>query len=92
MGSIVNWPRAEQDSRVRLDVPDLPAITNGRRSGVSAIMEHPLDSDLHADSIGVGEDGPTHQPVEQLASLRAIPGLITLRPAVCERKCSKPGR
>ncbi len=33
------------------------------------------------DSIGVGEDGPTHQPVEQLASLRSIPGLITLRPA-----------
>ena len=33
------------------------------------------------DSIGVGEDGPTHQPVEQLLSLRAIPGLITLRPA-----------
>jgi transketolase len=32
------------------------------------------------DSIGVGEDGPTHQPVEQLISLRAIPGLITLRP------------
>jgi transketolase len=29
----------------------------------------------------VGEDGPTHQPIEQLASLRAIPGLITLRPA-----------
>jgi transketolase len=33
------------------------------------------------DSIAVGEDGPTHQPVEQLASLRAIPGLVTLRPA-----------
>ena len=33
------------------------------------------------DSIGVGEDGPTHQPVEQLASLRATPGLIVLRPA-----------
>lgn len=33
------------------------------------------------DSIGVGEDGPTHQPVEQLAALRAIPNLITLRPA-----------
>jgi transketolase len=33
------------------------------------------------DSIGVGEDGPTHQPIEQLASLRAIPGLIILRPA-----------
>jgi len=33
------------------------------------------------DSIGVGEDGPTHQPVEQLASLRAIPGLTVIRPA-----------
>src|SRR4029077_13619661 len=33
------------------------------------------------DSIGVGEDGPTHQPVEQLAALRSIPGLIVLRPA-----------
>src|ERR1019366_1223424 len=32
------------------------------------------------DSIGVGEDGPTHQPIEQLASLRAIPGLLTIRP------------
>jgi transketolase len=33
------------------------------------------------DSIGLGEDGPTHQPVEQLLSLRAIPNLVTLRPA-----------
>ncbi len=33
------------------------------------------------DSIGLGEDGPTHQPVEQLASLRAIPGLDVIRPA-----------
>jgi transketolase len=33
------------------------------------------------DSLGVGEDGPTHQPVEQLASLRAIPGLVVIRPA-----------
>ena len=33
------------------------------------------------DSIGLGEDGPTHQPVEQLASLRAVPGLVLLRPA-----------
>jgi transketolase len=33
------------------------------------------------DSIGVGEDGPTHQPIEQLASLRAIPGLIVIRPS-----------
>ena len=44
-------------------------------------MEIPVIHIFTHDSIGVGEDGPTHQPVEQLASLRAIPGLITLRPA-----------
>ena len=33
------------------------------------------------DSIGLGEDGPTHQPVEHLAALRAIPGLLVFRPA-----------
>ena len=44
-------------------------------------MEIPVIYVFTHDSIGVGEDGPTHQPVEQLASLRAIPGLITLRPA-----------
>src|SRR6266849_4007753 len=43
-------------------------------------MEIPVIYIFTHDSIGVGEDGPTHQPVEQLASLRAIPGLITLRP------------
>ena len=48
---------------------------------LSAIMEIPTIHIFTHDSIGVGEDGPTHQPVEQLASLRAIPGLITLRPA-----------
>ena len=48
---------------------------------LGAIMEIPVIYILTHDSIGVAEDGPTHQPVEQLASLRAIPGLITLRPA-----------
>ena len=48
---------------------------------LSAIMEIPVIYIFTHDSIGVGEDGPTHQPVEHLASLRAIPGLITLRPA-----------
>jgi transketolase len=48
---------------------------------LSALMEIPAIFVFTHDSIGVGEDGPTHQPVEQLASLRAIPGLITLRPA-----------
>jgi transketolase len=44
-------------------------------------MEIPVIYVFTHDSIGVGEDGPTHQPVEQLASLRAIPGFIVLRPA-----------
>ena len=44
-------------------------------------MEIPAIHIFTHDSIGVGEDGPPHQPVEQLASLRAIPGLIVLRPA-----------
>jgi transketolase len=48
---------------------------------LAAIMELPVIYVFTHDSIGVGEDGPTHQPVEQIASLRAIPGLITLRPA-----------
>jgi len=48
---------------------------------LSAIMELPVVFIFTHDSIGVGEDGPTHQPIEQLASLRAVPGLVTLRPA-----------
>jgi transketolase len=48
---------------------------------LSAIMELPVIYIFTHDSIGLGEDGPTHQPVEHLASLRAIPGLITMRPA-----------
>jgi len=47
---------------------------------LGALMEIPVIYVFTHDSIGVGEDGPTHQPVEQLASLRAIPGLVTLRP------------
>ena len=48
---------------------------------LAAIMEIPTILIFTHDSIGVGEDGPTHQPVEQLASLRAIPGLMLMRPA-----------
>ncbi|GDY32859.1 transketolase [Gandjariella thermophila] len=47
---------------------------------LSALMELPVIHIFTHDSIGVGEDGPTHQPVEQLASLRAIPGLLVFRP------------
>jgi transketolase len=52
-----------------------PAIRLG------AIMEIPMIHIFTHDSIGVGEDGPTHQPVEHLAALRSIPGLVVLRPA-----------
>jgi len=48
---------------------------------LSALMELPVVHIFTHDSIGVGEDGPTHQPIEQLISLRAIPHLIVLRPA-----------
>jgi transketolase len=48
---------------------------------LAALMELPVFHVFTHDSIGVGEDGPTHQPVEQLLTLRAIPGLVTLRPA-----------
>ncbi len=47
---------------------------------LAAIMELPVVFVLTHDAMGDGEDGPTHQPVEHLASLRAMPGLITLRP------------
>jgi transketolase len=48
---------------------------------LAALMELPTIYVFTHDAMGDGEDGPTHQPVEQLASLRAIPGLVTLRPA-----------
>jgi transketolase len=47
---------------------------------LSALMEIPVIYIFTHDSIGVGEDGPTHQPVEQLAHMRSMPGLITIRP------------
>ncbi|BCM83452.1 transketolase [Methylobacterium indicum] len=48
---------------------------------LAALMEVPVFHVFTHDSIGVGEDGPTHQPVEHLLALRAIPGLVTFRPA-----------
>jgi transketolase len=48
---------------------------------LAALMRLPVVYVFTHDSIGLGEDGPTHQPVEQLASLRAIPGLVVIRPA-----------
>jgi transketolase len=48
---------------------------------LSALMGVPVTYVMTHDSIGLGEDGPTHQPVEHLASLRAMPNLLTIRPA-----------
>ena len=58
-------------------------FTDYMRGGMrlSAIMGIPVIYVLTHDSLGVGEDGPTHQPIEHLAIARATPGLITLRPA-----------
>jgi transketolase len=56
---------------------------------LSALMNLPVIYILTHDSIGVGEDGPTHQPVEQLASLRSIPGFTVFRP--CDAKETAAG-
>ena len=58
-------------------------FTDYMRGGLrlSAVMEIPVLYVLTHDSIGLGEDGPTHQPIEHLAMLRATPGMILLRPA-----------
>ena len=48
---------------------------------LAALMKLPVTYVFTHDSIGLGEDGPTHQPIEQLMSLRMIPGLVDLRPA-----------
>src|SRR5690625_7520914 len=48
---------------------------------LSALMNTPVTYVFTQDSIAVGEDGPTHEPVEQLASLRAMPHLSVIRPA-----------
>ena len=48
--------------------------------GLAALMRQPVVLVYTHDSIGLGEDGPTHQPVEHLAALRAIPELLVMRP------------
>ncbi len=48
---------------------------------LAALMSQPVIYVMTHDSIGLGEDGPTHQPIEHLAALRAIPGLVVIRPA-----------
>jgi transketolase len=79
MGAIVNGLSL---SKIRAYGSGFLIFSDYGRSPIrlAAIMEIPAIYIFTHDSIGVGEDGPTHQPIEQLASLRAMPGLITLRP------------
>ena len=79
MGSILNGLSL---SKVRPYGSGFLIFSDYARAAIrlSALMEIPVIHIFTHDSIGVGEDGPTHQPVEQLASLRAIPGLLTIRP------------
>ncbi|MBA2564546.1 MAG: transketolase [Gemmatimonadetes bacterium] len=51
---------------------------------LAALMKQPVIYVFTHDSVGLGEDGPTHQPVEQLAGLRAVPNLVVVRPADAE--------
>ena len=59
---------------------------------LAALMKLPVTYVWTHDSIGLGEDGPTHQPVEHLAALRAIPGLDVVRPGGRQRDRRRPGR
>ncbi|HLK18485.1 MAG TPA: transketolase [Bryobacteraceae bacterium] len=79
MGSILNGMAT---SKIRAYGSGFLIFSDYMRAPIrlSALMELPVIYIFTHDSIGVGEDGPTHQPVEQLISLRAIPGLIVLRP------------
>jgi len=79
MGSIINGMSL---SKVRPYGAGFFVFSDFSRPAIrlAAIMEIPVIYVFTHDSIGVGEDGPTHQPIEHLMALRAIPGLITLRP------------
>ena len=74
------WPRALEAARFRRDVPYFQRLYAAidpacRVDGIAGVPR------LHPQLIGLGEDGPTHQPIEQLVALRAIPNIVVLRPA-----------
>jgi transketolase len=80
MGAIVNGMTL---SKIRTFASTFFIFTDYMKAPIrlSAIMEIPVIFVFTHDSISLGEDGPTHQPIEQLATLRAVPGLSLLRPA-----------
>ena len=67
MGAILNGLVALQGAALRLGLPDLQRLRPRPAIRLAALMEIPVIYVFTHDSIGVGEDGPTHQPVEQLA-------------------------
>ncbi len=79
MGAIANGLAL---SKIRPFISGFFIFTDYCRAPIrlAALMEIPVIYVWTHDSIGVGEDGPTHQPIEQLASFRAMPGMIVLRP------------
>ena len=79
MGAIVNGMVL---SKLRAFGSTFLTFTDYMRAPIrlSSLMEIPAFHVMTHDSIGLGEDGPTHQPIEQLASLRAMPGLLVFRP------------
>lgn len=80
MGGIVNGMSL---SKLRLYASTFLIFSDYMRPAIrlAAMMKQPVIYIFTHDSIGVGEDGPTHQPIEQIASLRAIPNLNVIRPA-----------
>ena len=81
LGRDREWLGALEAPSFLVRVLDLLATSRAAPIRLSALMEIPVIHIFTHDSIGVGEDGPTHQPVEQIVSLRAIPGLLVFRPA-----------
>src|SRR5918997_600215 len=71
------------DNRISIEDDTTVAFTDYMRGAVrlAALMQLPVTYVWTHDSIGLGEDGPTHQPIEHLAALRAMPGLDVVRPA-----------
>ena len=80
MGAILNGMTLSKLRAYGGRLPHLLATTAARPIRLAALMHIPVLYVFTHDSIGVGEDGPTHQPIEQLMSLRAIPGLLVIRP------------
>ena len=80
MGAVVNGLVA---SKLRAFGATFLTFSDYMRPAIrlAALMELPVFHVFTHDSIGLGEDGPTHQPIEQLVSLRAIPNMVVLRPA-----------